>query len=105
MKLTVTLNRDEDGAWIVESTVRQIKHPFPASKLPVRGQFRVSCMIISSAIMTNIRRIQQYRSGKKQKKQEIETSKDCSSISFVQFLSMFLKPDKMPSTKWVSFSC
>jgi hypothetical protein len=26
----------------VEATVRQVKHPFPASKLPVRGRFRVS---------------------------------------------------------------
>ena len=46
----------------VEATVRQVKHPFPAGKLPVRGQFRVTCMMIGSAIMSNIRRIQQFRS-------------------------------------------
>ncbi|MDW7754556.1 MAG: hypothetical protein SCH68_05255, partial [Brevefilum sp.] len=45
----------------VEATVRQVKHPFPAGKLPVRGQFRVTCMIIGSAIMSNIRRIQRYK--------------------------------------------
>jgi len=44
----------------VEATVRQVKHPFPAGKLPVRGQFRVTCMILGSAIMGNIRRIQKY---------------------------------------------
>ena len=89
----------------VESTVRQIKHPFPASKLPVRGQFRVSCMMVGSAIMTNIRRIQHYRMGKTKKNQEIETSKDCSSISFVHFLRILLKLDKMASPKLVYFSC
>jgi hypothetical protein len=89
----------------VESTVRQIKHPFPASKLPVRGQFRVSCMMVGSAIMTNIRRIQQYRMGKTKKKQEIETSNDGSSISFVHFLRMFLEPDKMDLPKLFLFSC
>jgi len=44
----------------VESSIRSIKHPFPASKLPVRGQFRVSCMMIGSAAVTNVRRIQRY---------------------------------------------
>jgi hypothetical protein len=45
----------------VEATVRQVKHPFPASKLPVRGLFRMGCMIIGSALMSNVRRIQRYR--------------------------------------------
>ena len=54
----------------VEATVRQVKHPFPSSKLPVRGQFRVSCMIIGSAIMSNIRRIQQYTTMKTKQNNE-----------------------------------
>lgn len=45
----------------VESTVRQIKHSFANSKLPVRGLFRVSCMLFSSAMHCNIRRIHKYR--------------------------------------------
>jgi hypothetical protein len=45
----------------VEATVRSIKHPFPASKLPVRGRFRVTCMMIASAIHVNIRRIWRYQ--------------------------------------------
>jgi len=47
----------------VESTVRSLKHPFPASKLPVRGLFRMTCLIVASAAMTNVRRIQRYRWG------------------------------------------
>ena len=44
----------------VEATVRSVKHPFPAGKLPVRGKFRVTCMAIGSAATTNVRRIQRY---------------------------------------------
>ncbi len=45
----------------VESTVRSLKHPFPAGKLPVRGLFRMTCLIVASAAMTNVRRIQRSR--------------------------------------------
>ncbi len=41
----------------IEATVRSVKHPFPHSKLPVRGRFRVTCLIMGSAAMSNIRRI------------------------------------------------
>jgi hypothetical protein len=49
----------------VEATVRSVKHPFPAGKLPVRGQFRVTCLTIASAAIANVRRIQRYRLAKK----------------------------------------
>jgi len=45
----------------VESTVRSLKHPFPDSKLPVRGLFRMTCLIVAAAAMTNVRRIQRCR--------------------------------------------
>jgi hypothetical protein len=45
----------------VEATVRSVKHPFPAGKLPVRGQFRVTCLVIASAIHVNVRRICRFR--------------------------------------------
>jgi hypothetical protein len=45
----------------VESTIRSLKHPFPDSKLPVRGLFRMTCLIVAAAAMTNVRRIQRYR--------------------------------------------
>jgi hypothetical protein len=48
----------------VEASVRSVKHPFPAGKLPVRGQFRVTCMIIASAATANVRRIQRYLAKK-----------------------------------------
>ena len=44
----------------VEATVRSVKHPFPAGKLPVRGKFRVTCLLIGSAAVSNVRRIQRY---------------------------------------------
>ncbi len=50
----------------VEATVRSVKHPFPAGKLPVRGLFRMTCLVAASAAMTNIRRIQRYLLPKRQ---------------------------------------
>jgi hypothetical protein len=44
----------------IESTICSLKRRFPASKLPVRGRFRVTCMMIGSALMSNIRRIKRY---------------------------------------------
>lgn len=44
----------------VEATVRSVKHPFPAGKLPVRGKFRVTCMVIGSAAISNLRRIHHH---------------------------------------------
>jgi hypothetical protein len=52
---------DHNPRAAVESTVCSVKHPFPAGKLPVRGLFRITCLIVASAAMTNVRRIQRYR--------------------------------------------
>ena len=56
----------------VEATVRSLKHPFPAGKLPVRGKFRVACLLIGSAAVANIRRIERYLEGttKAEKRQD-----------------------------------
>lgn len=53
----------------VEATVRSVKHPFPVGKLPVRGKFRMTCMIIASAAMTNVRRIQRFTAAKTKRQQ------------------------------------
>jgi len=45
----------------VEATVRSVKHPFRAGKLPVRGQFRITCLVIASAIHVNVRRICRFQ--------------------------------------------
>ena len=44
----------------VESTVREVKHRFRRGKLPVRGLYRMSSMMIESAMMSNVRRIHRY---------------------------------------------
>jgi len=44
----------------VEATMRSAKYPFPAGKLPVRGRFRMSSMMIASVIHINMRRIWKY---------------------------------------------
>jgi len=72
----------------VEATVRQVKHPFPASKLPVRGKFRISCMVIGSAMVTNVRRIQRYLEAKM--KQECAQEQDSGSL-FVFLNSIFCR--------------
>jgi hypothetical protein len=72
----------------VEATVRSVKHPFPAGKLPVRGKFRVACMLIGSAVMSNVRRIQRYLETKmKAEKREINPSgaQEHSGVSIFAF--------------------
>jgi hypothetical protein len=44
----------------VEATVRSIKHPFDDGKVPVRGQPRVSMVVLASATMSNLRRIHRH---------------------------------------------
>ena len=51
----------------VEATMRSIKHPFPAGKLPVRGKFRITSMLIGSAAVSNVRRIDRYLQAKLKK--------------------------------------
>jgi len=74
----------------IEATMRSVKHPFPASKLPVRGQFRVACMMIGSAAVSNIRRIHRYlEAQRREEKQKInisdrmETAQEQVGISFI----------------------
>jgi len=80
----------------VEGTVHQVKHPFPASKLPVRGLFRVACMMVGSAAMANVRRIHHYLEEKQKDekrkdgaKQEAKEAQDRQGSSFSMFLAKF----------------
>jgi hypothetical protein len=52
----------------VEATVRSIKHPFGNGKVPVRGQPRVSIVMLGSAAMSNLRRIHRYLVGQEAKR-------------------------------------
>jgi len=79
----------------VEATVRSVKHPFPAGKLPVRGQFRITCMAIASAATTNVRRIQRYLISKMK---QAEAAKSLQSeavpaavVSFFAFSARWLR--------------
>ncbi|MBC8265093.1 MAG: transposase [Anaerolineales bacterium] len=74
----------------VESTVRSIKHPF-GSKLPVRGQTRVTMVILASALMVNVRRIWRFQSAEqaKQRDQEVDRGQD-SFLSLLENLLQWL---------------
>jgi hypothetical protein len=78
----------------IEATVRQVKHPFPASKLPVRGRFRVTCMVIGSAMITNVRRIQRYLKLENEQK-KVQKEQECSleqpSVSFFASLKAIFR--------------
>jgi Transposase DDE domain/Transposase domain (DUF772) len=95
----------------IEATVRQVKHPFPASKLPVRGRFRVTCMLIGSAMITNVRRIQRYLEARiklenvqKKAQSEQECPQEQPSVSFFASLkSFFCSWMAFESTKHVGF--
>ena len=44
----------------VEATIGALKRPFAEDQLPVRGRFRVGMMVVGSALMVNVRRMQRY---------------------------------------------
>jgi hypothetical protein len=76
----------------VEATVGALKRPFSDDQLPVRGSFRVGTMMIGSALMVNVRRIQRYLVEKA--KVELETKEsqegiELQSTSLSSFLSAF----------------
>jgi hypothetical protein len=84
----------------VEATVRSVKHPFPAGKLPVRGRFRMTCMIIASAAMTNVRRIQHFTAAKTKPQQaksggqvRSQATQDSFFASAWHSISRWLHPD------------
>lgn len=80
----------------VEATVRSVKLPFPEAQLPVRGEFRVSCMLIGSAAVVNVRRIQRYLQARLQaemRQKAVQNLQDCVSdtlaLSFLGFARDF----------------
>ena len=80
----------------VEATVGAIKRPFSNDKTPVRGKFRVGMMVIGSALMVNLRRIQRFQTEQRQKM--AKDNRDCGAQTllsqffrrrFEAFLSQF----------------
>ena len=81
----------------IEGTVREVKHPFPAGKLPVRGLFRMTCLMVTSAAMTNVRRIHHYwEAQRKQARQKMAAEQGPNAapqqqdLSFASFLKALL---------------
>ena len=86
--------RKQNPRAAIEATVRAVKHPFPNSKLPVRGKFRVFHVMIGAAIMNNVRQIQRYwiaKEGQESKMRDQEPKLD----SFLSFLGSLLR-DNLP---------
>lgn len=54
----------------VEASIGALKRPFTNDTLPVRGLFRVSSMLIGSALMVNLRRIHRYQTAKNHQKDD-----------------------------------
>jgi hypothetical protein len=80
----------------VEATVAAVKRPFSDDQLPVRGTLRMDQMMIGSAAMVNIRRIQRYLAKKNHPdrsksvaRQEAGSARNQVGKSLVIFLSAF----------------
>jgi len=73
----------------IEATVRCVKHPFPASKLPVRGSFRMACLLIGSAGMTNVRRIHHYLKAENQSDQLGDSFLAIGKTFWMSWISQF----------------
>lgn len=94
-----------------EATMRSIKHPFPNGKVPVRGQPRVSMIMIGSAAMCNVRRIQRYLEAKRKAQKEAretwkqanETAKKLLGSSLQFFASRFCGFLRFPQPTKASF--
>jgi len=84
----------------VEATVRSVKHPFRAGKAPVRGRFRVACMVIGSAAVVNVRRLHRFwqvnvrpkpsEKGQKQQSRDREQPVCSPLFSFVSVIRALL---------------
>lgn len=77
----------------IEGTIREVKHPFRSGKLPVRGLFRMTCLMIGSAAMTNVRRIHHHWEEKrKDERRKMDTKHATEQLgdSFFSFLMALL---------------
>lgn len=103
-RLRVTRRRQQNAIFMktkqnlrsaVEATVRAVKHPFPKGKLPVRGRFRIFCMLIGSATMNNVRQIQRHLARQIRSKTESKGKNPSLNSFFVSIwrrFQSFLRP-------------
>jgi len=76
-----------------DDQMREVKHPFPAGKLPVRGGFRVTSTIFGSATMTKVRLIKPYLLAQKEQeewKKREQNGQTCSLYSQMAIFFTFL---------------
>jgi len=73
----------------IEATIGAIKRPFGNDKAPVRGKFRMASMVIGSAAMVNLRRIQRFQTEKR-KKARILAAENGTEPSLLSFFSRTL---------------
>lgn len=71
----------------VEATVFQVKTPFEDGKVPVRGLFRVTCVVLASALATNLRRIFRYENDRQRGKYTSKNGREAFSSAFFAFWS------------------
>ncbi len=75
----------------IEAAIGALKRPFSDNQLPVRGRIRVGSMLLGSALMVNVRRIQRYLVeqaqllGRQDGQIQPSTSPSLSLSSFLSF--------------------
>jgi hypothetical protein len=98
----------------VEATVRSLKHPFAGGKAPVRGRFRVACMVIGVAAVVNVRRLHRAFHTKYQppgaktrqngKRMEQEKGAEGRVFSFVHAIWRFSETIQLLRTPYLALS-
>ena len=95
----------------VEASVRSLKHPFRNGKVPVRGQPRVSMVVIGSAAMINVRRICRYLSKQKAQRVQETDQKEQDSFPDTPVVFYFFRPMRIvaslliPQRQFCAFGC
>jgi hypothetical protein len=79
----------------IEATVFQLTHAMPNDKVPVRGRFRVTNVVLCSALALNARRIDRYLKGKQRGKFTKKNRQSGDPSSLLLFFE----------TLWCSFCC
>jgi hypothetical protein len=82
----------------IEAVARSVKHPFPAGKLPVRGLFRATCMLVASAAMSNIRSILRFR-------QQNIRENAAQNLNWANLFIAFVQSFQLFSFRLPCFSC
>jgi hypothetical protein len=100
-KMRLSKEEGKNHRAAIEGTIREVKHPFPGGKLPVRGHFRVTCVMVGSAAMTNVRRIHHYWEEKRKEQRRkmaleagAEVAREQQGISFSSLLKALFTGQK-----------